>query len=60
MIKSDIYEFSAGEVILWAESGEPIMLKAISSHRDPVELNSDEARKIADALNKLADWCDRT
>ena len=30
------------------------MLKAITKHGDPVELNAEEARKIAEALLKAA------
>ena len=57
--KSGLHEFAGGDVRLWAEAGEPIMLKAIDSE-DPVELTADEARSLARALLALADWCEST
>ena len=59
--RSRVYEFSDGDVTLWAEAGEPIMLKSIDPHGGiPVELTSDEARDLARALLRLAEWCDQT
>jgi len=51
-------KFADGEIVLWAEEGEPIMLRSVSPHGDPVELTADEARDLAAALKRLADWCD--
>ncbi len=59
--RSQLYEFSGGDVTLWAEAGEPIMLKSLDSvGQCPVELTSDEARDLAAKLLELAEWCDRT
>ena len=59
MANSKTQEFCGGEILLWAEYGEPIMLKNCERHGDPVELSADEARQLASALLKLADWCDK-
>jgi hypothetical protein len=40
------------EVVMWAEPGGPIMLKAIAGS-DPVELNEDQAEAVAAALLSL-------
>ena len=42
------------DVRIWAEPGGPIMLRAVASYGDPVELNETEARAIADVLLRLA------
>ena len=42
------------DVRVWAEPGGPIMLRAVTSYGDPVELNETEARAIADVLLRLA------
>ena len=41
------------EVRVWAERDGPIMLRAVSASGDPVELNEEQARRIADALLSL-------
>lgn len=49
--------FAEGEVTVRIEQ-DAIHLKAITSHGDPVELTSDEARELAAALLELATRCD--
>jgi len=49
-----IISFSQGEIVLWAEDGRSIHLKAISSFGDPVELSAEEAKELAEALLRLA------
>ncbi len=46
--------FADGQVALWTEDERSIHLKAISPHGDPVELNSEEARELAQELLRLA------
>ena len=46
------------EVHLWNEQDSSIMLKAITSSGDPVELSTDAARNLARLLNEAADNID--
>ena len=48
------------EIVVWAEPGGPVMLKAVSPFGDPVELNANEARQLAALLLELAKRCDST
>jgi len=50
--KSEVIEISGGDVVLWLELDEPIMLKTVGV--DPVELNRKEAIELANALLALA------
>ncbi len=50
--------FAGGEILLWAESGGPIMLKCVTPHGNPTEVFLAEARALAKALSQLADWCE--
>jgi hypothetical protein len=55
----EVRTFSDGDVYTWVEPGGPIMLKAVAKpFGDPVELTSEEARKIALTLFALADEAD--
>ncbi len=45
----------ADDVYCWLEQESSIMLKAVTSFGDPVELTADDARAIAAALLTLAD-----
>ena len=60
--RSEVFEFCGGDVVLWAEPGEPIMLRSIDTSVAgkpiPVELTADEARDLARRLLQLADWVD--
>jgi len=47
--------FGGDEVIVWAETGGPIMLKVVEPSGDPVELNEHQALELADVLRRLAD-----
>jgi hypothetical protein len=49
-----IVTFSQGEVSLWPEQGSSIMIKAITKSGDPVELEPEEARKLAEILMELS------
>lgn len=46
-----VYKFIDGEIALWAEPDGPIMIKAISPHADPVEMN--EATELMNRLELL-------
>ena len=46
------------EVYMWIEHGSSVMLKAITSHGDPVELTSDNARELGKMLIKAAERLD--
>ncbi len=37
-------------IYMWIEQGTSVMLKAVSSHRDPVELNEQELEEVISAL----------
>ena len=47
-----ILKFSDGDVVIWADGG--IMIKALTSYGDPVELSDEEAIELGEALIKLA------
>ena len=49
-----IIKFSDGEILIWVEHETSIMLKAITSYGDPVELGHNEARKLGETLIKMA------
>ena len=40
----------AEDVYLWVEQGTSVMLKAVTSHGDPVELNEHELEEVIVAL----------
>ena len=46
--------FGNNAIMLWAEPGGPIMLKAVEASGDPVELNADQATDLAELLRSLA------
>jgi hypothetical protein len=48
----DVIEICGAKI--WMEPGGPIMLKAVDGD-DPIELNSHEAREIAQALLAFAE-----
>jgi hypothetical protein len=54
----EIQSFAEGDVYFWIEQGTSIQLKAVSAHKDPVELTADDAREIASALMKAANELD--
>ena len=43
-------KFSGGEVTVWVDNGTSIMLRSVTPHGDPVELNAEEARELAEYL----------
>ena len=49
MAKDGLWEFSEGEVVFWIEDGSSIHIKTITGSGDPVELTTNEARKLAKA-----------
>jgi hypothetical protein len=49
-----IIKFSDGEILIWVEHESCVMLKAITSHGDPVELFSEEVRELGETLIKMA------
>ncbi len=51
---TDYFENSEGAVRLWIEQGSAIHLKVISPHNDPVELTTEQALELAQALQRLA------
>jgi hypothetical protein len=50
----EVTSIADGQITLWTADERSIHLKAISSHGDPVELNAEEARKLARELLRLA------
>jgi hypothetical protein len=50
----DVFEIASGDVYCWAEAGTSVMLKAVTAYGDPVELGSEEAIELANALLKAA------
>ena len=58
--KFQLIKFEDGDVYMWIEQDSSIMLKAaVRKFNDPVELTSDAAREIGQALIRLADDLDR-
>jgi hypothetical protein len=49
---------SGGEIALWTDDDRSIHIKAVTSFGDPVELNAEEARELAEALVRLASAVD--
>jgi len=49
------FELSDGEISLWIEQGESLCLKAITETGDPVELTSNEAKSLANALLEMVE-----
>ena len=45
-------ELCGGSIQIWLDQ-DVVMLKAVETSGDPVELNAEEARQVADALLKL-------
>lgn len=56
--KSNVHEVANGEIVVWQETGGPIMLQSTNRHGDPVELAGHEARELAALLARLADVTD--
>jgi len=54
----NVINFSNGDLYLWVEQSSSIQIKAVTKQGDPVELNAEEARDLADQLKKLADKID--
>ena len=52
--KKDVCVVAGGDAYCWAEAGTSIMLKAVTGYGDPVELGSEEAVELANALLKAA------
>ena len=50
----DVFKVAGGDVYCWAEAGSSVMLKAVTGYGDPVELSSEEAIELANALLKAA------
>jgi hypothetical protein len=54
MSAKELQQFSGGEVYFWIEADSSIMLKAVTSYGDPVELGAEQVREIAEGLLKAA------
>jgi hypothetical protein len=52
--REDVLSISNDEVTLWVTDDRTIHLKALTSFGDPVELGSEEARILAEALLRFA------
>lgn len=52
--KDDVFKIASGDAYCWAEQGSSVMLKAVTGYGDPVELSSEEAIELANALIKAA------
>ncbi|HEY3900474.1 MAG TPA: hypothetical protein VGM54_17835 [Chthoniobacter sp.] len=54
---SELFEIADGEVRIWLDQ-EIVMIKAVSSDRDPVELTKSQAITLAKQLLLLAERID--
>jgi hypothetical protein len=52
--KYPVHQFANGDVYFWLEQESSIMLKAVTSYGDPVELGAEQVREIAEALLLVA------
>ena len=48
-----MYEIAGGDILIWAESGGPVMLKVVEKHGDPVELAEHEVQDLIDVLESV-------
>ncbi len=51
---NEIITLANGDITLWLEQDSSIHIRAVSQRGDPVELNSEEAKELADRLLRLA------
>lgn len=52
--RDDVFTIASGNAYCWVEQGSSVMLKAVTGYGDPVELSSEEAIELANALLKAA------
>jgi hypothetical protein len=57
-MSKEVHELAGGEISLWIDDDASIHLKSNNKFKDPIELNANEARKLAQLLLKLADKID--
>jgi hypothetical protein len=51
--KTNLREFSDGNLYIWVEGGTSFHIKAATSFGDPVELNRDELTELIGSMNEL-------
>jgi hypothetical protein len=54
--RPEVTYLAGGDVYLWLEQESSVMLKAVTSSGDPVELEEEDARQLAAVLLRFADW----
>ena len=53
--KKEVFSVSNGEAYCWAEQQSSVMLKAVTTFGDPVELTKEEAIELANALLRASE-----
>lgn len=52
---NEVVRLSDGDIVVWVEQGDgSVMLKAITRHGDPVELNAEQLKELCEVLMCLA------
>ena len=52
---NEVVRLSDGDIVVWVEQGDgSVMLKAITRHGDPVELNAEQLKELCEVLMRLA------
>jgi hypothetical protein len=51
--QEQVIELSNGDITLWIADGDAIHLRAVTKFGDPVEINSEEAKEMIEALRRL-------
>ena len=54
----EVLRFASDEIKMWLEPETAIHIKALTKAGDPVELNADQARLVAQELLRLAEQLD--
>jgi hypothetical protein len=52
MQKTEIHEFSGGDLVFWTVEHSSLHIKALTTFGDPVEINADELKDLIAALQK--------
>jgi hypothetical protein len=55
MMDSTLHQLFDGQAYCWIEHESSVMLKVVSRHGDPVELQWDDARELGRLLIHMAD-----
>ena len=55
MSRPEVVTLASGDVYLWLEQESSVMLKPVTRYGDPVELDEDDVRKLAQVLGQFAE-----